>query len=195
MSEPSDDEIRALLAARPTIALVGASSRRDRPSHGVMRMLLGAGYEVTPVNPNEREVHGRTAYPDLRSVPTKIELVDVFRRSEHVPDLARQAVAIGARVLWTQLEVVSEEGARIARAGGLTVVMDRCAAVEHGRLIGRAFPRPGDPVGLCETCRFARIVETPRSRFWLCERSTTDPSFPKYPRLPVMACRGFVPKD
>ena len=193
--EPSDDEIRSLLAARPSIAIVGASSRPVRPSHGVMRVLIEAGYEVTPVNPNERAVLGRPAYPDLRAVPTPIDLVDVFRRPEHVPGIARQAVAVGARVLWTQLEVISEEGARIAREGGLVVVMNHCTAIEHERLIGRSFPSPGDPVGLCETCRHARLVETPRSQFWMCERAATDPSFDKYPRLPRLACRGFVPKE
>jgi predicted CoA-binding protein len=192
---PSDEEIRALLASRPTIAIVGASSRPDRPSHGVMNVLLDAGYDVTPVNPNESVVLGRTAYPDLRALPTPIDLVDVFRRPEHVPGIARQAVAVGARALWTQLGVVSEEGARIARDGGLFVVMNHCTAIEHERLIGRAFPSPSDAVGLCETCRHARVVETPRSRFWMCERAATDPSFDKYPRLPRLACRGFEPKS
>ena len=192
--EPTDEAIRSLLAARPVIAMVGASSRPDRPSHGVLRFLLDAGYDVIPVNPNENEILERRAYPDLHAAPKSIGLVDVFRRPEYVPEIARQAVAIGARALWTQLDVISEEGARIARDGGLFVVMDRCTAIEHERLIGRSFPGPGDPVGLCATCTHARTVETPRSRFWMCTRAATDPTFAKYPRLPMLACRGFEPK-
>src|SRR5262245_39728284 len=100
---PPDDVMRALLAARPRVALVGASSKRGRPSHEVMEALLEQGYDVVPVNPHEREVHGRTAYPDLHAVPGRIDLVDVFRRSSETPPVARAAVEIGARALWLQL--------------------------------------------------------------------------------------------
>lgn len=133
---PSDAAIHDLLMSRPVIALVGASSKNGRASHGVMRGLLAAGYTVIPVNPNETEVHGQKAYPDLASVPEKIDLVDVFRRAEETPAIARAAVAVGARALWLQIGVVNEESARIAREGGLMVVMDQCLLVEHGRLIG-----------------------------------------------------------
>jgi predicted CoA-binding protein len=134
---PPDAELIAILEGRPVIALVGASARPDRPSHEVMAALIGMGYEVIPVNPNEREVQGRVCYPSLRELPKRVDLVDVFRRPEETPPIARDAVAIGARVLWMQLGVVNPESARIAQQGGLTVVMDRCLIVEHHRLIGR----------------------------------------------------------
>jgi predicted CoA-binding protein len=194
---PADPELRALLAARPVIALVGASSRAERPSHGVMRQLLEQGYTVIPVNPNERSVLGRPCYPDLRSVPRRVGLVDVFRRAEATPEIARGAVEVGARTLWLQLGVVSDEAAEIARAAGLIVVMDRCTLIEHGRLIGSPFPAADptpeapDAVGLCRDCRHARQVPAERATYWLCQRSVSDPTFPKYPRLPIRACRGF----
>src|SRR5205085_2101947 len=106
---PPDDVLRALLAARPRIALVGASNRPERPSHGVMRELLDARYDVVPVNPALDQVLGRRCHPDLAAIPGRIDLVDVFRRAEATPDIARQAVEIGARVLWLQLGVVNEE--------------------------------------------------------------------------------------
>ena len=132
---PGDEELRAILASRPVIAMVGASSRPERPSHGVMREMLAAGYVVHPVNPNEREVHGIRAWPDLASAP-RVDVVDVFRRAEATPQVARDAVAAGARVLWLQLGVVNHEAGRIAREGGLVVVMDRCIWIEHERLLG-----------------------------------------------------------
>jgi predicted CoA-binding protein len=132
---PSDAVIRAFLASRPVIAIVGASPKPERPSHGVMTALLEAGYEVVPVHPAHATIQGRRAYPDLRSIPGKVDLVDVFRRPEYTPDVAREAVARGARMLWLQLRVVSWEAHRIAAAGGLWVVMDRCLSVEHARLI------------------------------------------------------------
>lgn len=189
-----DDAIRALLAARPLIALVGASSRPERPSHRVMGALLAQGYDVVPVNPNQTTVHELRVYPDLGAIPTPIGLVDVFRRPESAPEIARQAVAIGASALWLQLGVISEEAARIASDAGLRVVMDRCTIQEHSRLIGMPFPTAEDAVGLCRECVHSRLVETPRSTFWLCGRAASDPSFPKYPRLPILACRGFEPK-
>jgi predicted CoA-binding protein len=133
---PSDEVLRELLASRPVIALVGASIRPHRPSHGVMASLLAAGYDVIPVHPDNREVLGRKCYPDLASIPGKVDLVDVFRRAEATPEVARAAVAKQARVLWLQLGIVSWEAHRIASAAGLMVVMDHCLAVEHDRLIG-----------------------------------------------------------
>jgi predicted CoA-binding protein len=194
---PNDRVLRGILAARPAIALVGASPRAERPSHDVMSHLLAMGHDVIPVNPHHREILGRACYPDLAAIPRRIELVDVFRRVEACPDLARAAVASGARVLWLQVGVVSEEAAAIAREAGLVVVMDHCLAVEHDRLIGghvapRATPAEGfGPIGLCADCRHSQQVPAPRAMYWLCRRAATDPSFPKYPRLPVRACRGF----
>jgi uncharacterized protein len=205
---PPDRELMELLERRPVVAVVGASSRVDRPSHTVMRGLMEQGYTVVPVNPNESSVLGQTCYPDLYAVPRRVELVDVFRRPESTPDIARAAAEVGARTLWLQLGVVNEEAAAIARAAGLVVVMDRCTIVEHDRLIGVPFPRLGptaeytpapigapDPVGLCRDCRFAREVPATKATYWLCERSVDDPSFPKYPRLPIRACRGFAWED
>jgi predicted CoA-binding protein len=134
---PPDAELRALLQARPVIALVGASSRATRPSHEVMAALLDEGYDVIPVNPNEREVLGQVCYPSLHALPRRVDLVDVFRRATETPAIAQDAVAIGARTLWLQLGVVNDETARIALQAGLTVVMDRCLIVEHHRLVGR----------------------------------------------------------
>ena len=133
---PGDAEIRAFLAAKPVIAIVGASSRPERPSHGVMAGLLEVGYDVIPVNPNETSVLGVRAVPDLASIGRRVDLVDVFRRLEHVPGVARQAVAIEARMLWLQLGLVSPEAYRIAREAGMMVVMDQCLIVEHHRLFG-----------------------------------------------------------
>jgi uncharacterized protein len=194
---PPDRELMELLAGRPVIAMVGASSRTERPSHRVMRQLLEQRYTVIPVNPNEREVLGRPCYPDLQSVPRRVGLVDVFRRAEATPEIARDAVEVGARTLWLQMGVVNDEAARIARAAGLIVVMDRCTLIEHERLIGIPFPAadpaPAEPdvVGLCRDCRHARQVPAARATYWLCRRSESDPTFPRYPRLPIRACRGF----
>jgi hypothetical protein len=148
------------------------------------------------VNPALGEVLGQRCYPDLAAIPHRIDLVDVFRRSEFTPEVARQAVEIGARVLWLQLGVVNDEAADLARRAGLIVVMDRCTWVEHARLLGAArfgpeTLRAPDPVGLCRDCRHARQVPSAQAVYWLCRRSATDPSFPKYPPLPVRRCRGF----
>ncbi len=134
-----DDGIAALLASARRIAVIGASSRPGRPSLGVMRTLLAAGYEVVPVNPNERSVLGLDAYPDLASAVSAtgpVDIVDVFRRAELCVPHAREAVEAGARCLWLQLGIVDVEAARIAHAAGLSVVMDRCTAIEVRR-VGR----------------------------------------------------------
>lgn len=132
----SDEQLRAILTNYRNVAVVGLSPDPDRDSHQVARYLMDSGYNVTPINPNVDEVLGLRSYPTLEDVPGPIDIVDVFRRPEHVPDIARAAVAIGAKVLWTQLDIVSEEGAEIAASAGLEVVMDRCTLIEHRRLIG-----------------------------------------------------------
>lgn len=132
---PDNQTLFNILSTARTIAVVGASSDPGRSSHGVMKMLLGAGYHVIPVNPNESEVLGQKAYASLRDVPEKIDIVDVFRRAEATPPIAEDAVAVGAKTLWLQLGVVNDQAAATAQAGGLNVVMDRCIAVEH-RLLG-----------------------------------------------------------
>ena len=132
----SDEQLRAILTNYRNVAVVGLSPNPDRPSNEVARYLLANGYNVIPVNPGVDEVLGLRSYQTLEDVPEPIEIVDVFRRSEYVPDIARSAAGIGAKVLWTQLGVTSAEGAEIAASAGLQVVMDRCALIEHRRLIG-----------------------------------------------------------
>lgn len=121
-------------------AVVGCSSNPSRPSHGVSRYLVRQGYEVVPVNPNEELVHGRIAYPDLTSVPdderTKIEVVDIFRRSDAVIPHVEEAIGIGARAIWMQLGVWNQEAAELAAQAGLLVVMNRCPAIDHPAMIG-----------------------------------------------------------
>jgi uncharacterized protein len=129
--------IREILHTSRTIAIVGLSSNTLRPSNYVGFYLQRHGYRVIPVNPNEREALGETAYPTLADVPVPIDVVDVFRASQFVPDIAEQAVAVGARALWMQFGVISLAGAQIAQRGGLKVVMDRCMKVEHARHMGR----------------------------------------------------------
>jgi predicted CoA-binding protein len=119
-----------LLGDARTIAVVGLSSRPDRPSHGVARYLQEHGYRIVPVNPKETEVLGEPAFASLEDLPAdlRIDVVDVFRRAEETPEVARQAVAIGAKVLWLQEGIVNDEAYRIADAAGLDVIMGVCAA-------------------------------------------------------------------
>lgn len=134
-----DATIRALLESGPRIAIVGASSRPERASNDVMGALLARDFDCVPVNPNEQEVHGRTAYPTLAAAVDAtgpIDIVDVFRRSELCPPHATEAVEAGAQCLWLQLGIVSWEAAQIAADAGLGVVMDRCLKVEARRLLG-----------------------------------------------------------
>ena len=128
-SNPTDAALRELLSSARTIALVGASSDSRRPAHGVMQFLLRRGFHVIPVSPGETEVLGQKAYASLAEIPEPVDIVDVFRRAEATPDIADEAVAIGAKAFWLQLGIASEEAARRAAAGGLVVVMDRCIAV------------------------------------------------------------------
>jgi uncharacterized protein len=132
-----DAGIAELLRTARRIAVVGASSNPARPSNGVMRTLIAAGYECVPVNPMETAVHGVAAVGTLAEAAAalggRIDIVDVFRRSELTEDVAREAVAVGAGALWLQLGVVNWDAARIAYDGGLAVVMDRCTAIELRR--------------------------------------------------------------
>jgi uncharacterized protein len=131
------EQALAVLATARRICVVGASPNPGRASHGVMRYLIQHGYECVPVNPNARDVLGMTSWRTIEEAVREtgpVDIIDVFRRAEHVPAIARSAVAVGARVLWLQLGVVSWEAARIAHDGGLDVVMDRCTAMDHRRL-------------------------------------------------------------
>jgi predicted CoA-binding protein len=131
---PSDDELRRILVEARTIAMVGASSNSTRPSHGIMKRLLDAGYRVIPVNPRETEVLGQAAVPSLDSIREPVDIVDVFRRSEDTPAVADEAVKLGAKVLWLQLGVSNEEAASRAKAAGLVVVMNQCIGATHAAL-------------------------------------------------------------
>ncbi len=119
------------------VAIVGLSGNELRASNFVGRYLLRNGYDIVPVNPREKLILGRTSYASLADIPDPVDTVDVFRKPDAVPDIARDAVAIGAKCLWLQYNVISEEGARIATDGGLDVIMDRCMKVEHARYLGR----------------------------------------------------------
>jgi uncharacterized protein len=129
--------IQRVLHTAKTVAIVGLSGNRLRASHFVGFYLQRHGYRVIPVNPREQEVLGEPSYASLADVPVPVDIVNVFRAPDAVPGIAREAVAINAKTLWCQFNVISEEGARIAEAGGLTVVMDRCIKVEHARFVGR----------------------------------------------------------
>jgi predicted CoA-binding protein len=126
--------IREALRSARTIAVVGLSGKRFRPSYGVAEYMQKAGYRIVPVNPHESQVLGEQCYPDLDSVPGPVDIVDIFRRSEFVPEIVEAAIRKGAKVVWMQEGVVHEDAARRAEAAGLTVVMDRCILKDHRRL-------------------------------------------------------------
>ena len=129
--------IQRVLHTAKTIAVVGLSSNELRASHFVGYYLKRHGYQVIPVNPRESEIIGEKCYPGLLDVPVPVDVVNVFRAPDAVPAIARDTVAIGAGTLWCQFGVISEEGAKIATDGGVTVIMDRCIKVEHARYVGR----------------------------------------------------------
>jgi uncharacterized protein len=129
-----DGSLRALLRDTRNIAVVGLSSKPWRDSFRVAGYLQHEGYRIVPVNPNESEVLGEPAYPSLSEVPDRIDLVDVFRQADYTPAVAREAVQVGAKTLWLQLGIVSEEAGRIAVEGGLSVIMGICLMTEHRRL-------------------------------------------------------------
>jgi len=131
---PSDQDLKRLLSAASTIAVVGASSNPERPSNGIMRKLKSVGYRVIPVNPNETEVLGERAYASLLDIPEPIDIVDVFRRPEYTPAIADDAVKVGAKALWLQSGVSNEDAAARATTGGLVVVMNACIGVMHAML-------------------------------------------------------------
>jgi uncharacterized protein len=118
------------------IAMVGLSSNPFRPSHFAAIYLISEGYDVIPVNPREKEILGRTSYPNLESIPGPVEVVDIFREPAAVPALVEEAIAVGAKVVWMQLGVIHDEAAERARQVGLEVVMDRCMKIEHARFFG-----------------------------------------------------------
>ncbi|MCS7314054.1 MAG: CoA-binding protein [Bryobacterales bacterium] len=127
--------IAEILRSARTIAVVGLSSKPWRPSYGVAEYMKRAGYRIIPVNPNEQEVLGEKSYPDLEAVPERVDIVNVFRRSEFVPEIVEAAIRIGARVVWLQEGIRHDEAAERARGAGLQVVQDRCILKEHRRLL------------------------------------------------------------
>ena len=125
------DAVSDILKTSRTVAVVGLSSKPQRPSHGVARYLQSAGYRIIPVNPGEAEVLGEKAYARLEDIPERVDIVDVFRRSEKVPEIVDSAIAIGARGVWMQEGVIHHEAAEKARRAGLFVIMNTCILKEH----------------------------------------------------------------
>jgi predicted CoA-binding protein len=128
--------LRRILKENKSIAVVGLSANWWRPSYFAAKYLQAHGYHIIPVNPQYQEVLGEKCYPSLRHIPVKVDVVDCFRKSEEIPALAEEAIAIGAGVLWMQLGVINPAAAEKAQNAGLDVVMDRCMKIEHGRLFG-----------------------------------------------------------
>jgi uncharacterized protein len=131
---PSDDTIKAMLAAPQTVAVVGCSPDPERDSHRIAKLLKARGHRVIPVNPGHQTILGETCYASLRDIPEPVDMVDIFRRSEHVASIVDEAIEAGAKVVWMQLGVIDERAAAKAQSAGLTVVMDRCPAIEYRRL-------------------------------------------------------------
>jgi hypothetical protein len=132
LSTPGDVILDILKNAR-TIAVVGLSSKRHRPSYGVAEYLQATGYRIIPVNPHEKEVLGERCYARLEDIPEKVDVVDIFRRSKYVPEVVESAIRIGARAIWMQEGVVHPEAAERARQAGLAVVMNLCILKEHAK--------------------------------------------------------------
>jgi predicted CoA-binding protein len=132
-----EPEVIRRVLAKPRVAIVGLSGNELRASNFVGRYLLRHGYDVIPVNPREDSILGNKSFARLTDIPVPVDTVNVFRRPSAVPEIARDAVSIGATCLWLQFGIISEEGVEIASSGGLDTVMDRCLKVEHARYLGR----------------------------------------------------------
>jgi len=131
---PSDATIKTLLATPQTVAVVGCSPNPERDSHRIATLLQARGHRVIPVNPGHQAILGETRYASMRNIPEQVDMVDIFRRSEHVAPIVNEAIEAGATVVWMQLGVIDERAAAKAQRAGLTVVMDRCPAIEYRRL-------------------------------------------------------------
>ena len=136
MNPSQEETIRRILGRDKTIAVVGLSHIPSRPGYYVPAYLKRQWYRIIPVNPNLETAMGEKAYPDLLAIPDRVDLVEIFRRPEHIPEIVEQAIQIGARAIWMQLGIVNEGAAEAARQAGLDVVMDACMLVEHRRLSG-----------------------------------------------------------
>jgi uncharacterized protein len=130
------ETIRKLLHTVKTVAIVGMSDKKERASNFVGSYLKSEGYKVIPVNPMIKEALGEKSYPDLKSIPEPVDVVDIFRRPDEIVQIVKQAIEIKAKVIWMQLQIVNRDAAELATAAGLTVVMDKCMKIEHGRFIG-----------------------------------------------------------
>jgi predicted CoA-binding protein len=128
--------LRRILTRSRTLAVVGLSAQWYRPSYFAAKYMQDHGYRIVPINPRYDEVLGQKCYPDLRSIPHPVDLVDCFRKASDIPPIAEDAIAIGAKVLWMQLGIVNEAAAQRAVAAGLDVVMNRCVKIEHARILG-----------------------------------------------------------
>ena len=134
--QPPSDEAQAVevLKNAKTVAVVGISAKEERDSHKVAKYLKKHGYKVIPVNPGLKEVLGEPCYPDLKSIPEHIDVVDIFRSVDAIPGIVDEAIAVGADAVWMQLGLAHEEAGEKARKAGLTVVMNRCMKIDHARL-------------------------------------------------------------
>jgi len=132
---PADETLTKLLKGAKTIAVFGCSPKPDRTSHQITAFLIEKGYKVYPVHPQAETILGRKCYAKLADIPVHIDIVDIFRKAEFTPEVARQAVEISAGAFWLQLGIVNEESWQIAREGGVIAIMDRCIAIEHRKLI------------------------------------------------------------
>ncbi|MGQ9485689.1 MAG: CoA-binding protein [Desulfosoma sp.] len=130
-----DPEIKKLLKRARTVAVVGVSHKEDRDSHKVARYLKEHGYTMIPVNPKYKEVLGEPCYPDLKSVPAPVDIVDIFRNIEAIPGIVDEAIAVGAKAVWMQLGLCHNDAADKARQAGMQVVMNKCIKIEHSRLL------------------------------------------------------------
>jgi len=135
MIEPCPINYRDILQETRTIAVVGLSPKSTRPSYQVAQYLIDKGYEIFPVNPGQKSILGLTCYPNLQSIPGRIDMVDIFRNPNHVPEVVDSAIEVGARIVWMQSGIVHEAAAAKARAAGLVVVMDRCLKIDHQHML------------------------------------------------------------
>lgn len=131
------EKLQAIFSTTRTIAVVGLSPKKSRPSYQVADYMIQAGYNVIPVNPGQNEILGRVCYPDLQSIPEPVDVVDIFRRADQVVPVIQEAIAIGARVVWMQQGIINDQAAVLAENAGLLVIMDRCLKVEHMQLANR----------------------------------------------------------